>query len=132
LPPVIFGDGTQTRDFIFVADTVRALLRIAGEERCIGQTVNVGRGSEIPIAELARLAVVAVGRADLQPIHAPARPGDVLRLCARTERVAKWTGFTPQVSFPDGLARTAAWFRFQPADVLAMGGKQQVRNWEAA
>lgn len=127
LPPVIFGDGSQTRDFIFVTDTVRALLLLAADDRCVGQTLNVGRGSEITVHELAERILQATGRTELRPEHEPPRPGDVLRLCADTSKLRALTGFQPKVSFADGLAQVVAWFRSQ-ADARE-AAPQPVRNW---
>lgn len=127
LPPVIFGDGMQTRDFIYVTDTVRALLRLATDDRCVGQTLNVGRGSEITVNELAELILRATGRTELRPQHEPPRPGDVLRLCADTSKLQALTGFQPRVTFADGLAQVIAWFRSQAGAFDAAG--QPLRNW---
>lgn len=129
LPPVIFGDGTQTRDFIFVTDTARALIAIAEGERCLGETVNVGSGAEVTVNELAETVLRAVGRNDLRVCYDVARPGDVLRLCADTKKLGSLVTFAPQVSFADGLGRLVAWFRQHPE---AAAGAQPVRNWEAA
>jgi UDP-glucose 4-epimerase len=131
-PPVIFGDGTQTRDFIYVEDTVRALLVIAGDDRCLGRTLNVGQGSEVSVNQLAAWVLQLTGRTDLRPVHAAPRPGDVYRLCADTAAVQALTGFVPQVSFPVGLSRVVDWFREQAKTDAGLLFQQPVRNWEAA
>jgi UDP-glucose 4-epimerase len=131
-PPIIFGDGTQTRDFIFVTDTVRALIESASNDRCIGQTLNVGSGTEISVNELARWAIEASGQRHLKPQYQPPRPGDVLRLCADTSKFQALTGFQPRVSMVEGLARVAAWFRMQSEAEGILKLPQPVRNWEAA
>jgi UDP-glucose 4-epimerase len=112
-PPVIFGDGEQTRDFIHVHDTVRGLLRIAEESACVGGTFNLGRGTETSVNELARVILELTGRTDLQPIYQPARPGDVRRLCADTSKVRTMLGLFPLVSFRQGLVELIDWIQAQ-------------------
>ena len=126
---VIFGDGTQTRDFIHVSDTVLALLAIATDERCVGKTLNIGRGEEISVSALADVVLRVTGQAGQRPSYEAARPGDVLRLCADTGKLRSLIDFTPRVSFAKGLAELVAWFRSHPEAVRL---EQPVRNWETA
>jgi len=115
-----------------VEDTVRALLVIAGDDRCVGRTLNVGQGSEVSVNQLAVWVLQLTGRTDLRTVHAAPRPGDVYRLCADTSAFQALTGFAPQVSFPEGLSRVVDWFREQAKADAGLLSQQPVRNWEAA
>ena len=107
-PCTVYGDGRQTRDYVFVGDVARANL-LAAERRFDGP-VNIGTGVETDVvalhAHLARAAGV-----EARPEHAPARPGEQARSCIDPSRAAEVLGWRPEVAIGDGLARTLAWFR---------------------
>jgi len=98
-PPVIYGDGTQTRDFTFVKDTVAANI-LAAEGEASG-VYNIGRGESVSLSELARLVIKLSGR-DLRPIYEGIRPGDVKHSLADITR-ARGFGYDPKFSLEDGL-----------------------------
>jgi UDP-glucose 4-epimerase len=131
-PPVIFGDGLNTRDFLYVKDCAKGLLAIAESDALVGDLVNLGYGEETNIVELAQLILEAVGRTDLIPLYAARRPGDVPRLKVDPEKLRKATSFKPETPLVVGLAATVehyrAVFSAQP-DCL---DKMQTRNWEVA
>lgn len=103
--PVIFGDGRQTRDFIYVDDIVRANLLAAHSPRIgRGETFNIAGGRSISINELAGAINTVLGTA-LKPIYRAARKGDVRHSRADISKVRSLLGFTPQVDFYDGLRR---------------------------
>jgi UDP-glucose 4-epimerase len=129
LPMVIHGDGTQTRDFSFVSDTARAILRAGIEEAAIGKTFNVGSGSEITISELARTIAAVVGRPDSAIEHSSPRPGDVLRLCADSHFARKVLDVSPRVSLKEGLQRLHAWYRKSDRSVEEMLAEERINNW---
>lgn len=105
--PEIFGDGSQTRDFIHVDDVVLAMLLAgAAEGELRGQAVNVGTGRAVTINDLARLAAEACGRPDLRPRRLPPREGDILHSRADTELARTLLGFEAAIPLSDGLART--------------------------
>jgi UDP-glucose 4-epimerase len=109
-PFTLFGDGEQTRDYIYVTDTVRAALTLYGTPAAQGHVVNIGSGTQIRIIDLVEKIQALVGR----PIHIerkPPRPGDVMRHQAGTALLHELTGFTPQVDIDTGLARTVEWYR---------------------
>ncbi|RLC61307.1 MAG: GDP-mannose 4,6-dehydratase [Chloroflexi bacterium] len=101
-PPIIFGDGTQSRDFIFVEDVVRANIR-AAETSATG-LFNIARGETINIDELARLIASIMGK-DIEPIYEEPRPGDVKHSLADVSK-AKTIGYEPQYSLEEGLKET--------------------------
>jgi UDP-glucose 4-epimerase len=129
-PMVIFGDGTQTRDFTYVADTARGILQVGFADEAVGETLNIGSGYEITINELAREIASVLGYPDAPVTHEAPRPGDTLRLYADITRARQLLGFEPEVSLRDGLTRLREWYLSlgqSPEDLLA---QEVVRNWE--
>jgi UDP-glucose 4-epimerase len=104
--PIVFGDGKQKRDFTFVDDTVRAnlLAAAAPAEQCAGRVYNVGGGQPHSVLDL--LATLAgLLDVDPDPVYADPRPGDVRDSQADLTAVGADLGYTPTVSFEDGLRR---------------------------
>jgi len=128
-PMVVFGDGTQTRDFTFVTDTARGILLAGMASEAVGQTINLGQGSEISINDLAGEVARVVGRSDAEVVHEQSRPGDVLRLYADSAKARQSLGFQPTVSLQQGLTRLKQWYDgldTTPEDLL----KDEItRNW---
>lgn len=129
-PLIVFGDGTQTRDFTFVSDTARGLIEVGSSDAALGQTINLGSGKEITINELARLMMKVTGLPDGKVEHDQDRPGDVLRLCADTTKAAKLCGFAPRVKLEDGLAALRDWYRSLGETPEKLLENEVVRNWE--
>jgi UDP-glucose 4-epimerase len=120
-PMVVFGDGTQTRDFTHVSDTVRGILLAGHSDRAVGQTINLGSGREITINELSAEIACVVGQDRARVIHDAPRPGDVLRLYADIALARQVLGFAPRVEMRDGLQDLAAWYgggQKSPAELL--------------
>ncbi len=103
----VFGDGTQTRDYVFAGDVARANL-LAAERRFDG-ALNVGTGVETDVVELYRHLARAAG-VSRPPEHAPARLGEQRRSCIAPAAAAVALGWHPEVALEDGLARTFEWF----------------------
>src|SRR5438874_6404673 len=130
-PMVIFGDGTQTRDFTYVSDTAAGILAAGQSDAAVGQTFNLGNGREITINNLAQAVAAVVARSDCQVLHDNPRPGDVLRLYADITKARRLLGFQPTVSLREGLGRLKAWYESlcrSPQDLLA---QEIVHNWQA-
>jgi len=108
-PLVVFGDGRQTRDFTHVRDVARGLRLAAASEEMVGETVNLGSGREITIADLAREIRAVCGQPDLPVVHEPARPGDVRRLLADASRARRVLGWAPEVGWTEGLRDLKDW-----------------------
>ena len=98
--PIIFGDGEQTRDFVFVRDVVVANL-LAAESEFTG-LFNIGTGEKITLNQLAQVVLKLLAREDLKPVYAEARPGDIKHSLADIAR-AKTFGYTPKYGLQDGL-----------------------------
>ncbi|ORV46504.1 UDP-glucose 4-epimerase [Mycolicibacter engbaekii] len=111
-PTKVFGDGSNTRDYVFVDDVVDAFVRASGEagDR---QRFNIGTGVETSDRQLHSAVAAAVGAPDDPEFH-PARLGDLRRSCLDIERARRVLGWQPQVALADGVARTVAYFRSAP------------------
>jgi nucleoside-diphosphate-sugar epimerase len=110
--PVIYGDGEQSRDFTFVANAVQAnLLAARGERPVLGEVLNVGCGGQISVNQLGRSMAAALGRPDLQPVHAPERAGDIKHSFADLSRTRRTLGYDPVTAFEPGLRQTLEWYR---------------------
>jgi len=101
LPPVIHGDGEQSRDFTFIGDVVKANI-LAAESTAEG-VYNIGSGRSITIKQLAE-KIIQLMRKDLKPLHDKPRPGDVRHALADISR-AKSFGYEPEWSLEDGLKK---------------------------
>ena len=131
-PMVIFGDGSQTRDFTFVSDTARGILEAGLADSTVGETINIGSGFEIPIRELADEVRRVTGRPDALIIHEADRPGDVLRLYSDTSKAHRLIGFAPRVTLREGLTELLAWYQAQGHTPEEMLRTEIVKNWEVA
>jgi len=112
-PPVLEGDGEQTRDFTFIADCVRAILLACTAPKAPGETINVAGGQERSIISVLQLAQEITGNA-IEPARKPPRPGDVRRSLADISKARELLGWEPQVAFDEGLRRAAEWIRAAP------------------
>jgi len=108
-PTKIFGDGTDTRDYVFVDDVVDAFVRASGETGG-GQRFNVGTGVETSTRQLHSAIAAAAGAPDEPELHPP-RLGDLRRSCLDIGRAEAVLGWTPTVALKDGVARTVDYFR---------------------
>jgi UDP-glucose 4-epimerase len=129
---VVFGDGSQTRDFTYVEDTARGILLAGLSPDTLGETINLGSGREVTVTHLAAQVGQAVGRQDAPVVHAPPRPGDVLRLCADSTKARNLLGFTAQVSLDEGLKRLKDWVLSLPQTPEQLLQQEAVQNWRAA
>ena len=107
LPMVVFGDGTQTRDFTFVTDTARGIMLAGTTDAAVGRTINLGAGAEITVRDLADQVAAVVGRPDAEITSIEPRPGDVLRLCADSSLARELLSYEPEVGLGEGLAALA-------------------------
>ncbi len=112
----IFGDGEQTRDYVYVGDVARAnllagsLASVSRGDRLDVPAYNVATGTETTVNELARRVMAALGREVLVE-HAPARAGELARSCLDVSKAAAGLGWRPEVPFHQGLSALADWFR---------------------
>jgi UDP-glucose 4-epimerase len=111
-PCTIYGDGTQTRDFVYVDDVVDAFARAA--DRGGGLVINIGTGTETSINDLYDALVTHAG-IDRPAERAPARPGELQRSCLDPGRAAIHLGWKPWTTLSEGTAAVLEWFRDRSA-----------------
>jgi UDP-glucose 4-epimerase len=109
--PRIFGDGNAVRDYLFVSDVVDA--NVLALSTGSGEMLNLGTGVGTSVNDIVRELKVILG-SDLDAIHDPPRPGEVQRIYLDASRAKRVLGWTPKVSFGDGLKRTVEWTRKYP------------------
>ena len=109
-PPVIFGDGSQRRDFVFVSDVVRANLLAAECAQAAGRTFNICTGTEVSILDLVETLSQIIPGAS-QPEFGPPRPGDIYRSLGDPGRAARVMNVRAEVNLAEGLAQTLQWMQ---------------------
>lgn len=109
-PPVIFGDGRQSRDFTYVANVIQAaILASSGGEHAVGEAVNIGCDGRTTLLELVETLNELLGT-QIDPTFAARRPGDVRHSQASVEKAHRLLEYRPLVGLRDGLARTVEFF----------------------
>jgi UDP-N-acetylglucosamine/UDP-N-acetyl-alpha-D-glucosaminouronate 4-epimerase len=108
--PTIFGDGEQSRDFTYVANVVDGVLRACRAPGVAGRSINVATGGRVTLNQLFAALKELVG-ADLDPLYAEPRPGDVRHSQADISLARRTLNYEPSVSFEDGLRVTLEWYR---------------------
>jgi len=129
-PMVVFGDGTQARDFTYVSDTARGILLAGRADAAVGQTVNLASSRETAINGLASEIADVLGKPEAEIVHDRPRPGDVLRLCGDGSRARDLLGYEPEIPLREGLAKLRDWYAGsgQSPETLLEG--EVVRSWE--
>ncbi len=130
MPPVIFGNGEQTRDFTYVTDTARGIYAASACDELVGQAVNIARGEEVSIKQLARIVAKGLGQESPPPKHMNARPADVLRHFADTAKARDLAGFTAEIGLQHGVRLYCDWFRSQGYNLKALLAQDNVINWQ--
>jgi nucleoside-diphosphate-sugar epimerase len=108
--PRIFGDGRQSRDFVYVANVVDANLLACGVEAAVGGVFNIGTGRETNLLELLGM-LSELGGQTVEPIFEPPRAGDIRHSYADITNATAVLGFWPTVNFAEGLRETVEWYR---------------------
>lgn len=129
LPPVVFGDGRQTRDFIYVEETARWLRRVAECDALVGQTVNLASGKETSVLQLAKIIYEEAGAGRMAPSFQPRRPGDVDRHLADVRKARELLGFETSIDVREGVRRLIRYVRSQPQSPAALLAETQAVNW---
>lgn len=110
-PLLIYGDGRQTRDYVYAEDLADAVRLALDADKAVvaGEVFQIGTGRETSLNELAEALSTAIGR-EIEIEHRQARPGDVRRNVSGIDKAALCLGFRASTSLVDGLTRTATWF----------------------
>jgi len=102
-PPIIYGDGEQTRDFVHVQDVAEATLLALEHDGVAGEVINIGTGGGIKINELCQIFLKTAGNPHIKPVREDARVGDVRYSRADISKARKLLGFGPKVSLENGV-----------------------------
>jgi UDP-glucose 4-epimerase len=106
-PPIVYGHGAPTRDYVHVADVVRAFTQAADRE--LAGTYNVGNGKEVSVLELLDVLQRAA-QSDVEPRLEPLRPGELERSSLDSQAIAESLDWRPQIEFENGIAETFHWY----------------------
>jgi len=122
-PPIIYGDGKQSRDFVSVKDAVNACELSLERRKAIGQTINIGSGRSTTVNDLAELLIDLTHRTHMKPIHRPAREGEVRHSLADMSIAREVLGYRPTVSLRKGLLEYLEWTARQPQSRIDRRGR---------
>jgi len=103
--PVIYGDGEQTRDFVYVKDVVEASMLVLECQHFGGEVINIGTGKPTTINQLAKVLAHLLGKADVKPEYAPPRAGDIRNSYADIRKAEEVLGYKPGIKLEDGIRR---------------------------
>jgi len=106
--PVIYGDGLQSRDFVYIDDVVRANLLAAESSQVPGQIINICSGIEINLLQLVD-SLSGIFNRDVQPVYEKERPGDIYRSSGDPTHAENILNFKPEVNLETGVMKTVSW-----------------------
>src|SRR5262249_43029860 len=117
--PVIYGDGTKIRDYVYISDVVAA--NVAALNRGTGEIFNISSGLETTDQQVFDLVRTLLGKS-VEPKYIPRRPGEIDRICLDVSKAERLLGWKPQVTLLEGARRTVEYFRQKSlASVSAAG-----------
>jgi len=116
MPPTIYGDGLQSRDFTYIDNVVEANLLALEAKGVEGQVFNIACGGRYSVMDLVKELNRIIGK-DLTPRFAPSRKGDVRHSQASISRAEALLGYRPKIGFQEGLQRTVEWMKEQGSGV---------------
>lgn len=114
-PPIIYGDGEQSRDFVFVEDVVQANLKACHQSGVEGEVFNVASGRSYSLLQLFEI-LKKIFKSSQTPVFAPARPGDIRHSRADVKKARDRLGYSPEVGFRQGLKATVESMKFQNSE----------------
>lgn len=112
-PPIICGDGKQTRDFINVKDVVKANMLALSKQKAAGEVFNISTGETTTINKLAETIQKIMDKTDLKPVHAEPRPGDIKHSYGDINKAKRNLEYTPKVQLEEGLSELVEWYSKQ-------------------
>ncbi len=111
IPPIIFGDGEQSRDFTYIDNIVDANINAAQTKSCIGETINTANGERVTLNELLEILKSITSQPDVEPEYREKRKGDVKHSQADNRKAVECLGYTKRVDLIEGLKRTIDWWK---------------------
>lgn len=122
IPPIIYGDGLQTRDFTYIEDMVRAFDLVLKYDKPLQEPINFGSGKEVSILDLANMIIKICGKEGfLKPVHVEPRIGEVKRLIANSTKAKELLGWQASCNFYEELKKFIEWYKnygFEPRITL--------------
>jgi UDP-glucose 4-epimerase len=109
MSPVVYGDGEQTRDFVYVRDIVEANMLALNSKKAAGEAINVGSGTRVSVNRVAEVLKSLLNKTSVKNMYVDPRVGDVLHGCAAITKAGEILGYSPKVSFKGGLAELVKW-----------------------
>ena len=113
MPPIVFGDGEQSRDFTFVTNVIDANCKAVTSPDAAGEAFNIGCGSQTSLNQLIQKLKLLLN-STIEPAYQPARKGDVRHSVADISKASRLLGYTPSVTLDEGLRRVLEWYRSVP------------------
>jgi nucleoside-diphosphate-sugar epimerase len=110
IPPTIYGDGEQTRDFVYVQDVVEANMLALNTNNAVGETFNIGSGTSTSINQIAELLKGVTNKENLHNMYSDPRPGDIRHGYADISKARKRLGYNPKFSIKEGLTELLNWY----------------------
>ena len=112
IPPIIYGDGQQTRDYTYIDDAIRAYDLVLNHNEPVAEPINFGSGGEVSILDLANLIIEFCGKkGSIKPAYMEPRIGEVKRLIANVTKAQKLLGWESKYNFEKGLKEFVQWYR---------------------
>jgi len=130
-PLFIFGEGNQTRDFIYVEDAAKGIIDVASNGTCHSKSINICTAKETSIRKIAE---IICNEFSLDPDKyiqkQDPRPGDVMRHLGDNSKFENLTGYKPKITIEAGIKNTVSWFKSLPFKPEEMLGQEVLRSWE--
>ena len=109
--PTVFGDGKQTRDFVFVEDNINATIKALESKEADGRVINIGSGKETTVLKLAETVIRLCNKKNLKPEFLPERKDEILRRCADIRRMKELLGYETKFSLEQGIKKTIDFYK---------------------
>ena len=110
MSPIVYGDGEQTRDFVYVRDIVEANMLALNSKKAAGEAINVGSGTRVSVNRVAEVLKSLLNKTSVKNMYVDPRVGDVLHGCAAITKAGEILGYRPTVSFEEGLRELVKWY----------------------
>jgi UDP-glucose 4-epimerase len=130
-PLVIFGEGNQTRDFIYVEEAAEGIINIANNENSLKNSINICSGKETTIRKIAEIICdeFSLNPEEFIQKQKP-RPGDVMRHLGDNTKFEKLSGYKPKISIEEGIINTISWIKNLPFSPEELLDQEVLRSWE--
>jgi len=125
-PVTVFGDGKQTRDFVYVEDVASANMLALRRKEAVGDVFNIATGTATSVNQLVKTLMRITGNARTKPLHVESKPGEIKHSCASIEKAKKVLGYKQIFAIDNGLTQLVKWYTSRPSR-LSQGRKRSSR-----